>query len=260
MDKKEALIKRLEEIGDSLAQTGQAVALIGLGSVGTELDRLDDYSDLDFFAIVAPGRKQHFLADLGWLSRICPVAYAFANTEDGYKLLYSDGIFCEFAVFEAAELEGIPFAHGRVVWKLPHVPETIASPKPRAPREPRSVEWLLGELLTNLYVGLGRFCRGEKLTAQRFIQHYAVDRLLELAAFIETEAPAHRDPFANERRFEQRFPSTAALLPQFVPGYEGSVTAVRAILAFVSARFPVNTALAEAILALCNTAEAQAPQ
>jgi hypothetical protein len=39
--------------------------------------------------------------------------------------------------------------------------------------------------LTNLYVGLGRFHRGEKLSALRFIQHHAVDRFLELTEQVE---------------------------------------------------------------------------
>lgn len=52
MSKKEALIKRLEEIGASLKNSGNALALLALGSCGLEQDRLDTYSDLDFFVIV----------------------------------------------------------------------------------------------------------------------------------------------------------------------------------------------------------------
>ena len=57
MNKKELLLKRLDEIGRSLKKTGKALALLGLGSVGVELDRIDDYSDLDFFVIVKDGEK-----------------------------------------------------------------------------------------------------------------------------------------------------------------------------------------------------------
>jgi hypothetical protein len=109
------LLTRLDEIGQSLAQSGHGLALIGLGSVGTELARIDAYSDLDFFAIVETGYKTQYIEDLSWLSRLCPIAYSFRNTVDGYKLLYTDGIFCEFAVFEPAELSHIPFAAGRKV-------------------------------------------------------------------------------------------------------------------------------------------------
>jgi lincosamide nucleotidyltransferase B/F len=112
-----SLLTRLDEIGRSLERSGHGLALIGLGSVGLELDRIDAYSDLDFFVIVEDGYKQAYIDSLGWLSDIHPVAYLFRNTVDGYKLLFADGIFCEFAVFELGELQNIPFAPGRIVWK-----------------------------------------------------------------------------------------------------------------------------------------------
>ena len=48
---KERLLQRLDEIGLSLAGTGHALALLALGSVGTEPDRIDAYSDLDILAV-----------------------------------------------------------------------------------------------------------------------------------------------------------------------------------------------------------------
>ncbi len=51
----QSLLKRLDEIGLSLERSGHGLALLGLGSVGLELDRIDAYSDLDFFAIVEAG-------------------------------------------------------------------------------------------------------------------------------------------------------------------------------------------------------------
>lgn len=257
MENANRLLTRLEAIGHALERSGPALALIGLGSVGRELDRLDEYSDLDFFVIVAPGHKGTFLDDLSWLSGLCPIAYHFRNTPDGYKLLFTDGIFCEFAVFEPEELRAIPFAPGRIVWKRPGVDDALALPQ-LAPSEPpnRSLEWLLGEALTNLYVGLSRHRRGEKLSATRFIQGYAVDRVVELAHRVEQERPARRDPFAGERRFEQRFHDVARELPNFVPGYERNVEAARAILAFLVRHFKVDPAMRQAILALC----AEAPE
>jgi len=181
-----ALLARLTDIGRSLERSGHALALIGLGSVGLELERLDAYSDLDFFAIVEDGYKSRYLDNLDWLSSLCPVAYHFRNTPDGYKLLFHDGIFCEFAVFEPGELSAMLFTHGRIIWKRPQIEETIGAPTVRpASTPPPEADWLVNEALTNLYVGLGRFRRGERLSAARFIQHYAVDRLVALAATIE---------------------------------------------------------------------------
>lgn len=253
MDHAALLLDRLDAIGAALERSGHGLALLALGSVGRELDRLDAWSDLDFFAIVEPGHKASFLDDLGWPTSIAPVASTFRNTVDGYKVLYSDGVFCEFAVFEPEEMPRIAFAPGRVVWKRDDVDDALLEPaEPSGPRAPLDVEWHLGEALTNLYVGLGRFRRGERLSAARFVQGFAVDRVLELAAAVEEEVPADRDRYMNERRFEQRFPRTAAHLDEFVQGYERTPESARAILGFLDARFAVDPALRAAILALCE--------
>ncbi len=155
--KPEILLARLEAIGKFLSQRDTALALIGLGSAGLELDRLDPFSDLDFFVIVKPGSKGQYLEDLSWLQEIAPIAYSYRNTQDGYKVLYKDGVFCEFAVFEEAELKTAAYAPGRIVWKAPGVAEAIARPAQTGePSRPPSTAWLIGETLTNLYIGLLR--------------------------------------------------------------------------------------------------------
>lgn len=246
------LLARLDAIGQSLARSGHALALIGLGSVGLETDRLDAYSDLDFFAIVEEGYKPHYVERLDWLEQVGPIAFRFRNTPDGYKLLYEDGIFCEFAVFEPSELSHIPFAPGRVVWKQPWMEDTLGTPAQASPQKPPvDAAWSLGEALTNLYVGLNRLQRGEKLSAARFIQQYAVDRVLDLAPLIEPEGSAAPDPFVSERRFERRFPRTTQELPYFVRGYEHSAVSALAILAFLERHFEVDPVMARAIRRLC---------
>lgn len=249
-------LRRLQEIAASLQQRPNALALLGLGSVGQELHRLDEYSDLDFFVLVEPGSKAAYLNSLDWLSCIHPIAYAFKNTVDGYKLLFADRIFCEFAVFEPYELAGIPFAPGRVVWKRETVDDSISQPKnPPAAGQPRDPDWLLGEALTNLYIGLCRYQRGELLSAQRFIQGYAVDRVIELSEYLDDSVMVERDSFSPERRFEQRYPQFAARLAGFSQGYLRSPQSAREILAFLGEYFPVNQAMAQTILDLCANPE-----
>ncbi len=256
MNTPEQLLHRLDEIGRALSQEPGALALIGLGSVGIELERLDRFSDLDFFVIVRAGQKPRYLADLGWLTAMAPAAYCFANTVDGYKLLYQDGIFCEFAVFEEDELKEAAFAPGRVVWKAGGVPDGIGIPR-RAPKtgQPSSTEWLVGEALTNLYVGLARDRRGEKLSAMRFIQNYAADRILELAERVEAVRAVDNDPFNIERRYEQRVPDMAARLPGLLQGYERNRESALAALDYLERNFELNPAMKQAVLALCGEAE-----
>jgi hypothetical protein len=253
-DRKDLLLRRLDEIGHTLAASGHGLALLALGSVGVELDRLDAYSDLDFFVIVETGHKAAYLDSLDWLAAAHPITYAFQNTPDGYKLLFADGIFCENAIFEPQELADIPFAQGRVVWQVAGFDPSLVEPRVKYPK-PKTADWLLGEALTNLYVGMTRYRRGEKLSALRFVQGYAVDRVVELSAFIATEQPAHKDPFTPERRFEQRFPAIARHLPQFLQGYDATPDSTRAILAFLEQYFDVNPAIKAAILAMCNNSE-----
>jgi lincosamide nucleotidyltransferase len=251
MQTRQRLLQRLDVIGLSLSESGTALALLGLGSVGVEMERLDEYSDLDFFVIVKPGCKPGYLASLAWLASVHPLAYAFLNTADGYKALFADGIFCEFAIFEPSELASIPFTRGRIIWKDDTFDESLCVPQPTRQSE-HTREWLLGEALTNLYVGLGRVQRGEILSGTRLIQSYAVDHLLELTKFLESAQAQPEDPFAHERRFELRYPQTARHLPAFVQGYERNAESALAILEFLEAHFEVNPAMSAAIRQLCT--------
>ncbi len=253
MNNGERLLRRLDEIAISLEGRPAALALLALGSVGHELERLDEYSDLDFFVIVEVGRKWDFLNDLNWLAAPCPLVYSFRNTVDGYKCLFEDGIFCEFAVFELHELGSIPYAPGRMVWKREGIDETIRNPSRPIPQlSEYNQEWLLGEILTNLYVGLCRFWRGEKLSAARFIQGYAVDRIIELVEQLAEPATASKDRFAPERRIEQHYPQYADWLERFIQGYNLSPASAQSILEFLKLNFSINPAMEAAILKLCH--------
>ncbi len=247
----EALLQRMDAIGRSVADTGHALAVLALGSVGVEQDRIDAYSDLDFFVIVQEGYAPTYLADLHWLRVVCPIAYCFQNELQGYKLLFADGIYAEFAVFTLAELAQLEFPEARIVWKGREVDVGIGRPqRVHVAVAPRSADALIGEILTNLYVGLGRYRRGERLSALRFIQGYAVDRLLELAPHFPMAQPMQHDAFGPERRFEQRFPTIAQMLPQFMQGYDRSPESAAAILAFLEQHWVLNPAMQQAIRAL----------
>jgi hypothetical protein len=87
----ERLLQRLDDLGAALADRGDVVALIALGSVGVDRDRLDDHSDLDFFVIVDDDARQRYLDSIDWLEELSPVAFSFPNTVDGRKVLFADG-------------------------------------------------------------------------------------------------------------------------------------------------------------------------
>jgi len=242
-------LRRLEEIAAAVSASGRALGLLALGSAA-ETARLDAWSDLDFFVIARPGAKAALVEDLTWLGAAAPLGHAFRNTGDGWKALFADGVFCEFAVFEPRELAAIPFAPGRLVWRDAAFDPALAEPAPRPKAEAPDDDWQVGEALTNLLVGLGRWHRGERASAFRFIQVYAVDRVIALAG---REAPAGgADPFSPERRVEARLPALAPDLAAMMPGVDRSPEAARAVLAWIERRRPVAPALRAAILELCG--------
>jgi hypothetical protein len=253
MHRSQQLLQRLGGIGASLASTGKALALIGLGSVGVELDRLDGYSDLDFFVVVKDGCKAEFIASLDWLSRVRSISFAFKNTPDGYKVLFDDDVYAEFAVFEQHELENAVYAEGRIVWKDDAFGEQWRIPKKQpVPWKPESREWLIGEIITCLYVGLCRLRRGEQLSAWRFVQGHAFTLLLELIEYDQSDPSL--DAFSKERRFEQRHPDWPAHLSRFLQGYDRVAESAQEMLAYLDENYVVYPNIKRVILALCNEA------
>ncbi|MFC4601719.1 hypothetical protein [Cohnella hongkongensis] len=254
MDKKFELLQRLDEIGRSLEKRDGSLALIGLGSVGIETARIDEFSDLDFFVIAEPGRKRSFIEDLGWLDEVCPLAYRFKNSELGHKFLFEDGIYGEFAVFDPIELKSAAYRGGRTVWKRAAFANNDigqgTSPIPSI-RE-SSIDHAVGEALTNLYVGLNRYLRGEKLSAFLFVQRYPIDRLLSILHLVEPEVEYFPDSFGNERRLEQRYPRFSGRLGGMLQGYDKTPESALNLLDYLEHISPVNPRMSMEIRALAE--------
>ena len=242
------LLSRLDELGRVLAYRGDALALIGLGSVGADLARLDDHSDLDFFVVVEDAAKPRYLADIDWLEALGPIAFEFENTVDGRKVLFEDGVYAEYAVFTLDELAGAAYTAGRIVWRRDDAPEGLEHPRRTPlPGPPEPVEWYVGEALTNLYVGLHRDLRGEHLSAMRLIQVHAVDRVIGLLDLLGRAGADRQDPFAAERSVERRLDASMLQLDALAPGYDHNREAALAVLDVLEGLLPVDARMARAI-------------
>ncbi|PWW08756.1 hypothetical protein DFQ01_101482 [Paenibacillus cellulosilyticus] len=254
MATKERLLGRLNEIGGSLERRGETLFLLGVGSVGVETDRIDEYSDLDFFVIVKQGYKQRYIERLDWLEDVCPLAYSFRNTVDGYKIMFEDGIYGEYAVFEEEELEHIAYTGARIVWMDPSYakPDIAKSGGRTETRRREGLDFPLNEALTNLYVGLCRYARGEKLSAARFVQSYAVDSILSVLHLLEKEEAYFPDVFGEERRLEKRFPSFAERVGDMILGYERTPESALHILRYLEDVYPVNRRMSAEIRRLAS--------
>lgn len=115
-----------------------------------------------------------------------------------------------------------------------------------------SLDFPLNEALTNLYVGLSRYARGERLSATRFVQGYAIDRILSVLHLLEHEVDYYPDSFGNERRLEKRYPRFAEIIGDMIQGYDYVPESAIRILNFIEEVYPVNRRLSDEIRRLAN--------
>ncbi|MEO7754334.1 MAG: hypothetical protein ABIS35_13060 [Terracoccus sp.] len=255
----ERLLQLLDRLGAVLAARGDAIALLGLGSVGRDLHRLDEHSDADFFVVVDEGAETAYLGDIDWLEATAPVAWSFVNSPHGRKALFEDGLFAEYAVFTLTELAGASYPPARAIWCRGDAPVGLEEPAVPLPVAP-SLEEQVGEAVTNLYVGLHRDLRGERLTATRFIQGYAVDRVVTVLGLLGLGDGGQQDPFVVERGVERRFPASVLPLGDLVLGYEGNGRAALALLDVLERHVAVHPAMASAVRELGARSVAAAEQ
>ena len=145
--------------------------------------------------------------------------WSFENGPHGRKALLEEGLFAEYAVFSLADLATAGYPPGRIVWQRADAPTGLDEPTAPLP-EPPSLAHQIGEAVTNLYVGLHRDLRGERLSATRFIQGYAVDRLTTVLGLLGVGSGRQQDVFAVERGVERRFTTAQLPVAELVPGYE----------------------------------------
>jgi hypothetical protein len=250
-------LARLDALAATLAADPAVVAVFGLGSAGVETSRFDEHSDIDFFVIVEDAAAKHrYIESVDWLAGFGgTLVYDFRNDANGRKALFEDGLFLEYAIFTAEELPSIPFAGPRIVWSRPGFALT-EPPRPRRAPDFTSDEGgcHLGEALTNLFVGLHRELRGERLTAMRFIQVSAVDHVLALADLGEGSARTLPDPFDPTRRVEASAFGRRPPLAELIPGYEHNAAAAAATLAWLERWHAPEPAITAAIRGLLDAA------
>ncbi|WP_083707441.1 hypothetical protein [Intrasporangium flavum] len=244
---RERLLAFLDRLGAVLAERGDAVALLGLGSVGLDLHRIDEHSDADFFVVVDdPTALERYLADVDWLEAAQPVVWSFENSGAGRKALLADGLFAEYAVFTLAQMDTAGYPPGRIHWSRADAPAGLDRPKVPVPQPP-SLDHEVGEAITNLYVGLHRDLRGERLTATRFIQGYALDRWVTILDHLGLGTGTRQDVFVVDRGVERRFGPDVLPLADLLPGYERNADAAQTLLGLLEAHVELDPTIVDAV-------------
>lgn len=243
--KLQRVLETLELLSTAAKKSPHAIALIGAGSAGAEIARMDEYSDIDFFLIVEDGFSSGFINDNSWFGEDLPIVFAFRDTNHGNKVLLHNGVFLEFAIFTEAELaqNGIPGL--RTIWSKPDFLLPDLSAKQPSTRE---LPYYVNQALSNLLVGALRLRRGERLAALAMIERYALNNLL--TAYRVKNDLKVEDPFNIERRAEVTLGIDFSNLLQ---GYERLEKSLEAILEFAEDNFEVNVPIAESIRELLHS-------
>jgi len=193
----------------SLAERDDVLGLVAAGSMAERDYRPDRWSDHDFWVIVRAGAQERYRAHHDWLPGAAAIAWAFRETEHGVKVLYRDGHLLEYAVFDPDELHLARINRYRVLLDRADVAARMAQLEAATLRGATEADdaFHAGQFLTNLLVGMGRYRRGEALSAHRFIKGGAVSHLLTLLnRHVPSERGALADNLDPTRRFEQIHP------------------------------------------------------
>ena len=234
----------LEKLSSAAQNSPHTIALIGAGSAGADISRMDQYSDIDFFLIVEEGSSADFINDNSWFGRDVSIVFAFRDTDHGNKVLLENGVFLEFAIFTEVELSlyGIPGLS--TIWSKPGFALPNFSEKVAVERE---LSYYVNQGLSNLLIGALRLKRGERLAALAMIERHALTNFL--IAYRMKNHLKIEDPFNIERRAERTLGVEFARLLQ---GYEKLEESLAEILNFAERNFEVNRPIAEAIRELLN--------
>ena len=215
---RERSLNRMDEIVQYFSGLHGVLAVAAFGSNAFR-ERFDDHSDLDFLVLVELEDKNDILGRVSQLDTLCPVDAVQIQYGDAVKLLFSDGVFCDFGIVTPDQLGTFFHGAGGTLW----CKEGWNRMDLRANEPPgRAENDLALDTLFHLYIGLLRLARGEFAAAFYEIQVTAAQNLL---AMLEGEKA---DAFSPLRRAETMVSNET--LRGIMPGYDRSFEAAEAIL------------------------------
>ncbi len=216
MDKRS--LKRMDEIAEYYAREHGVLAVAAFGS-NAERGRFDAYSDLDFLVFSEPTAKERLLSTVNNLESICPIDGVQICFGDAVKLLFSDGVLCDYGIILPEQLSTFPHGAGRYLW-VKNGWDAIGLEANEPVR--RTAQELQNSVLFHLYTGLLRAMRGEEAAAFEEIQVQAAQDMLRL---MEGEKA---NPFTPIRRAEETLDT--AQIGALMPGYGHSREAAESML------------------------------
>lgn len=202
----------------NLESDARVLGLIAAGSMAGISHQPDEWSDHDFWLVVTPGSADWYVQNASWMPHSDDIVLYFQEHHGGLKTVYRSGHLLEFAVTDRAALANFRVNDYRLLIDRDGLDAELQRLQQVTEREFQHVVRhdvpLYGQFLTNLLVGVGRYQRGEQMSARQLItisSFYALLRLI--ARHVPVESPGgldlldNLDPF---RRFEQAYPTIGA--------------------------------------------------
>lgn len=223
---------------ESLTADPRVIGLVALGSMAAVDRQPDEWSDHDFWLVTRDGDAAAVRSDVSWLPRYDEIAVWFAETAHGRSAIYGDGHLAEYAVFDDGELEIAGANVYRVLIDRCDLEHRMRSMVQRttgvaAAADPTG-EDRFGAFLTQITIGVTRFARGERLSANDMIRGRAARTLVGLlGSFLDTDRADSLDNLDPTRRFEQAHPGLAE---EIDAALHGPLLRCAAVLVRVAAR------------------------
>lgn len=200
----------LAELATVAEQRADVIGLAGFGSTA-DRSRVDEWSDHDFAWVTVDGAQDRYRHDLSWLPGASDIALSVVEHHGGVKVVYDDGRVLEFGITSLDDFENWAGNRIEVIVDKGGVAEAVAgilsSPLPEGdPDADRAIRLVLTQLL----IGVGRYRRGEVLSAGRSIRDEATAYLLIALGQRLDGARERLDSLDPRRRFDFVHPEVAA--------------------------------------------------
>lgn len=195
----------LEELTATLAADPRVLGLVALGSTADASSR-DRWSDHDFWVITEPGAQSRYLDNVSWLPRADDLLMIVRHGPSRRSVLYGDRHKAEYAVFDSQEAVGGKIERFRVLLDRGDIGGLAESIRLQTHDERRAGlarPDKLENLCMLLWTAYERWERGERLSAQIYLQ-FSVDSFLDLlAARGGLSRPDAADKLESRRRLER---------------------------------------------------------
>lgn len=202
----------VEHLTSQARNNPDVIGLVALGSTADASRAPDVWSDHDVWVVTRDGAADALRDDPTWLPDAARIVGHYQETKHGRSVIYDDGHLLELAVFDDQELEVTKANDYRVLYDAGGVAERLATIVDRTLSDlVASPDHAAGRFVTQVLIGMGRYGRGEFLSANQLIRELAVSSLLEVvAAAVPSADPGALDNIDPRRRFELAYPELAA--------------------------------------------------